>query len=469
MDGHAATDHAILAARARTLLAAGRPAAAGPLIAVLRTPLAGSAELAELEAKLHLAQDDPAGACAVLDVAIAAEPQTNLLLVRAEARLRRDDLAGAAADAAEAVIAAPDRPDAKAILGIALIDLGRNADAVSCLDEAVAARPANPWYREALATAFERSGQAEIAARVLADGIALAPAHPGLRTAAILLALRGDDIAGALALAEAARREGAVDARVIGLMGHVLSKLGRHDEAARVYAEAHKLAPEDSYVRHLAATAGMRPAEGTAPAAYVTAVFDGWATRFDYDIIGLHYRIPGIMRQMLGDDTDTRPWLDLGCGTGLVALAIGDRAAGPATGVDLSGAMLREAAAKTLYAELFQAEATAFLAADERVWHLITAADLLCYIGDLGPLLEGVRRRLAPGGRFLASVELAEEPGRWILGSRGRFAHGRAMLEATLTAAGLKLVETREEVLRLEAKEPVYGLIFCATARSADA
>jgi predicted TPR repeat methyltransferase len=469
MDGHTSTNHTILAARARSLLAAGRPAAAGPLIAALRAPLAGSADLAELEAKLQLARGDTAAACAVLDPAIATEPRTDLLLARAEARLRRDDPAGAAADAAEAVITAPDHPDAKAILGIALIDLGEHRDAIPCLDEAVTARPANPWFREALATALERHGDAAVAARVLADGIVLAPMHPGLRTAAILLALRGGNATQALALAEAARREGAVDARVMGLLGHALSQLGRHEEAAGMYAEAHKLAPEDRYVRHLAATAGMRPAEGTAPAAYVTAVFDGWASRFDYDIIGLHYRIPGVMRQMLGKHAAAAPWLDLGCGTGLVALALGDLAAGPATGVDLSRAMLREAAAKKLYAELIEAEAASFLAGDRRQWALITAADLLCYIGDLRPLLAGVRARLAPGGCFLASVELGEETGRWTLGSRGRFSHGRAMLEAALNDAGLQVVEAREEALRLEAGEPVQGLIFRAIARAADA
>lgn len=469
MDGYAATDHTILASRARALLAANRPGAAGPLIAALRAPLAGSVELAELEAKLHLAQGDPAAACAVLDPAIVATPGTSLLLARAEARLRRDDPLGAAADAAEAVVASPENPDAKTILGIALIDLGRNKDALPCLDEAVAARPDNPWYREALATAFERNGDATTAERVLVDGIALAPMHPGLRTAAILLAMRHGDAAGALALAEAARRDGAVDARVMGLLGHALSRLGRHDDAAHAYAEAHKLAPEDAYVRHLTAAAGMRPADGTTPCAYVTAVFDGWADRFDYDIIGLHYRIPGVMRQMLGDAITTTPWLDLGCGTGLVALALGDRATGPTTGVDLSGAMLREAAAKSLYAELIQAEAAGFLVGDARRWALITAADLLCYIGDLLPLLAGVRASLAPGGAFLGSVELADEPGRWALGPRGRFLHGSAMLQAALDEAGLKLVAAQEEILRMEAGQPVRGLIFRATARGADA
>ena len=43
------------------------------------------------------------------------------------------DREGAARDAAEAVIADPADPEAKAILGAALLDLGRIADAVACL------------------------------------------------------------------------------------------------------------------------------------------------------------------------------------------------------------------------------------------------------------------------------------------------------------------------------------------------
>lgn len=469
MDGHISPDHSVLVSRARALLAAGRPAAAGPLIAALRVPLAGQAELAELEATLCLSGGDAAGACAVLDPAIARAPTSALLLARAEARLRRDDPAGAAADAAEAVVAQPEDPGAKATLGIALLDLGRPAGALPCLDEAVAACPANPWYREALATAFARGGEPEVAARVLADGVALAPHHPGLRTAAILLALRTGDTAGALTLAEAARRDGAVDARVMGLLGHSLSLLGRHGEAAGAYVEAHKLAPEDAYLGHLTAAAGMRRADGAAPRAYVGAVFDGWAHRFDADIIGLGYRIPGVMRGMLGERPTCEPWLDLGCGTGLVALAIGDRATGPATGVDLSTGMLRVAAARQLYGELVAEEACAFLTRDERRWGLITAADLLCYLGDLRPLLGAVRARLAQGGRFLASVELAAGRGRWVLGARGRYQHDRAVLEADLAASGLTLAEAREETLRQEAGQPVPGLIFTAIAGGTDA
>ncbi len=56
-----------------------------------------------------------------------------------------------------------------------------------------------------------------------------------------------------------------------------------------------------------------------------------------------------------------------------------------------------------------------------------------------------------------------------MLGPRGRFSHGRAMLEAALSDSGFQIAEVREEALRLEAGKPVQGLIFLATARAADA
>ena len=55
------------------------------------------------------------------------------------------------------------------------------------------------------------------------------------------------------------------------------------------------------------------------------------------------------------------PVLDLGCGTGLVALAIGDLPIESFTGIDLSPRMLAHAKAKRIYAELREADIIADL------------------------------------------------------------------------------------------------------------
>ena len=56
------------------------------------------------------------------------------------------------------------------------------------------------------------------------------------------------------------------------------------------------------------------------------------------------------------------PVLDLGCGTGLVAVVLSDLPIAPLTGVDASPRMLASAAAKQLYADLLEADLMQFLA-----------------------------------------------------------------------------------------------------------
>ena len=120
-----------------------------------------------------------------------------------------------------------------------------------------------------------------------------------LRTAAIMVAMRRREFDRAAELAEAARRDGVADASVFGLRGHALSSLGRHEEANLAYAEALKLAPEDPYVRHLVVAAGLLPQASRAPTLYLETVFDGYATRFESHLIGLQYRVPGLLRAAL--------------------------------------------------------------------------------------------------------------------------------------------------------------------------
>jgi predicted Zn-dependent protease len=271
----ASIDPALLTSRVRDLIRGGRVTAARPLLAALRKMAPGSPALAEFEAQLLLREGRIDDAVAILDQAIISAPDIpTLRLCRAEARMSSNDITGAAADAAEAVCLAPNNPQAKAILGIVLIDMNRVDDALICLREAVTQDPSCAAYRQGLAQAQERAGDAREAASTLQVGITHAPMHVGLRIAAVMVAMRQRDFADAVAIAEAARRDGCADACVFGLLGHALSNLGRHAEAADAYADALKLAPEDSYVRHLVRTAGMLPYGPRAPSDYIEAVFD---------------------------------------------------------------------------------------------------------------------------------------------------------------------------------------------------
>lgn len=327
---HAAANAEALTNRAAQLVAAGRINAARPLLAAARRLAPGSIGVADISARLALRGDNPGEATVELDQAIEAAPEhPGLRKRRSELRRQAGDIEGAARDAAEAVVLDRKDPAAKALLGVLLLELGRTADALACLAEAFAAEPGNPGFAAGLATAQETAGDPDAALATLLRCIDAAPSRVDPRNAAILLCVRRRDFRQAVGLAEAARRIGIADACSFGLLGHALSSLGQHAEATDAYAEALKLGPNDPYVRHLVAAAGIMPGATRAPVEYLRAVFDGYAERFDAHLISLGYRMPGLFRAVLlqhpliAAGERVGPVLDLGCGTGMIGMAIG--------------------------------------------------------------------------------------------------------------------------------------------------
>lgn len=480
----ATTDAAALTARVAALLDANRPAAARHLLAAVRRLTAPSPELAQLAARVALCDGNTEQALTEIDSALAAAPEhVGLRKFRADIRNRLGDLQGALADAADAVVLDPHDPAAKAILGILLLDVGRPNDAATCLGAAAAADVTNPFYCQGLAAAQEATGDADAAQATLAAGIVAAPRLVELRNAAILLSVRRCDFVTAHRLGEDARLAGVADACSFGLMGHALSSLGRHTEAADAYTEALKLGPDDPYVRHLVAASGVMPGVDRAPVEYLRAVFDGYAERFEAHLISLGYRIPGLMRAAAASHPDIvagghlGPALDLGCGTGLVAVALSDLPVGPLTGVDVSPRMLEAAATKQLYAELRGADVMTFLAEDATRWRLVLAADVLIYFGALEALLAAVHARLQPGGWFIFSVEellpdydgVVPGDGRWALQRQGRYVHARDYVADAVCQAGFTMRVLERQTARLEGGAPVAGLMAIVERTQHDA
>ena len=517
----AAADLESLTAKAAQLVAAGRLGAARPLLAAAKRLAPGSVSLADLSARLALRANAPDTAAQELDAAVEAAPDhPGLRKRRAELRRHAGDIEGAARDAAEAVVLERRDPEAKALLGVLLLELGRIADAVACLGEAVAAEPGNPGFAAGLAAAYEAAGDVDAALAVLLRNIAAAPNLAEQRNAAILLCVRRRDFRQAVRLAEDTRKAGIADACSFGLMGHALSSLGQHAEAAEAYAEALKLGPDDPYVRHLVAAAGVVPGAERAPAEYLRTVFDGYAERFEPHLVSLGYRVPGLFRGALlrhpkiAMGETLGPVLDLGCGTGLVGLAISDLPLGPLIGVDVSPRMLDQARAKRVYTSLIEADlmqplppagssrkteqsgARSATREDDRVGdkagsaaHLpdrplpplpaglarfmcevpvILAADVLCYFGALEALFAAAHTALIPGGWFIGSLEellpdhdgITHGNGNWALQRQGRYAHSPAYLRAAASGAGFRFLRLDHETFRYEANAPVRGLLF---------
>jgi predicted TPR repeat methyltransferase len=461
-------DAATLMARVEQLIEQGRPGAARPLLAAARGLAPPSAGLSLLVAQLALSDGTFDSAAAELDQAVDIDPEhPGLRKCRAEMRRRLDDVQGAVRDAAEAVFLDRSDPLAKALLGELLLLIDRPDDAIACLAEAVAAMPDNVVFRETLAQTLANCGDTDAALATVLEGIRLVPGAGALRNAAILLCIRHRDSGQAADLAEQARLDGVADANTFGLKGHALSSLGRHEEAALAYGEALKLAPGDGHIRHLATAARTR---ANVPEDFVRALFDGGADRFESHIVELGYRIPGLIRrhvEAFAALANTGPVLDLGCGTGLVALALSDLPVGPFSGVDISPRMLEQAQAKNLYSALREARLPAALYDDPTLWRLILAADVLCYFGALDEMLSAVFDRMRPGGRFIFSLEellpnrdgTMPGNGHWAPGRLGRHGHSVGYVAATAAACGYRLLAADRETLRYEAGGPVAGLV----------
>ncbi|HVY16497.1 MAG TPA: methyltransferase [Rhodopila sp.] len=465
----------LLCERAAALLDTGRVNAARPLLTAARALAGRTPACIQLSVRIAAADGDWVAAIAELDDAIGTEPENaDLRKLRAEARHRTGDVEGAARDAAEAVVANPADPRAKALLGAALLDLGLVADAASCLREAVNGTPHDPLYREALAAATERLGDVSGALDVLNEGILAAPGAVTLRNAAVLLCMRRRDFLGALSHAEEARQAGVLDAATLGMKGHALASLGRHEEAGRAYLDALKLDPEDAHLKYLVASSSLSPNAGQTPEVFIRTLFDGHADHFENHLISLRYGIPGAMRTALRShpklmaEEPVGPVLDLGCGTGLTALALGDLAVGPFTGVDISPRMLDHARVKRLYKDLHEGEIVAVLNERRERWPLIVAADVVCYFGALDDLLAAVHRSLAPGGWFVFSAEellpdhdgVTPGDGDYALGRQGRYAHSPHYVYEAAFAAGFRVLRFDRPVVRQEAGIDVPGLLL---------
>jgi 2-polyprenyl-6-hydroxyphenyl methylase/3-demethylubiquinone-9 3-methyltransferase len=249
-----------------------------------------------------------------------------------------------------------------------------------------------------------------------------------------------------------------------------LEKAGDVDAAVKAYEEVLAIDPEDhggAAVRIAAMGRGETPAK--APDAYVETLFDQHAEVFEDVLVEqLGYHVPMLVRQRL-QALNLGPFkrlLDLGCGTGLTGGTLRDLCE-EMTGIDLSENMVEIAHEKDLYETLFVAEVEDFLDDnDEDPFDIITATDVLPYLGGLEPLFFGAAENLTPGGLFIFSSEtLPDETlaGRaYMVGPHQRFAHSETYVRERLAATGFELVEITDINVRMEDGQPTPGHLVVA-------
>jgi predicted TPR repeat methyltransferase len=390
------------------------------------------------------------------------------------------------------------------LLGSLMAEAANNVKGmVTAAQKAVELAPGWPVASIRLAGAYAAQDQASLAVQTAEQAIFEATQDNSLNseylTRAAAIAVKCQHYPQAALWAEQASAMVPDSAQLKHLMAEALAYNGQYDEAIRQYdnllsqepdntdilldrmlayintdqtalaqQDAERLValdPENETHRYYAAMLkGETPS--TQPASVVTRLFDTSAAQFDQHLVGsLQYTLPQDVAQWILDWYPDKKVdvLDLGCGTGLLGAKLGPLQ-GVIVGVDLSTRMIEKAARHGVYAQFNQVNVLdALQATPESHYDVITALDVLIYVGDLSTVIPNAHRILTPGGRFVFSCEAAPQKVKtFALQSTQRFVHQQDHVNKLLQAAGFSDIQFETRVLRLEAGEPVQGFVVTA-------
>ncbi len=196
-------------------------------------------------------------------------------------------------------------------------------------------------------------------------------------------------------------------------LGEIRERLGEREAAISAFRKAQQADSDDRHGASLRLMLLGSERLSAMPPAYVRALFDQYAPKFETALVDdLGYRGPALLfkavlaaRAAVRKPAFFRRAIDLGCGTGLAAMAFAknvDRF----IGVDLSPRMIEKARATGLYAELEVGDMLNGLRGKpEASAELILAADAMVYVADLAPVLAEARRVLVSGGVLAFTTE----------------------------------------------------------------
>lgn len=272
-------------------------------------------------------------------------------------------------------------------------------------------------------------------------------------------------------------------------LGKSLYGLHHYGEEKKARKIAKKWAaefPENEIAQHMSAAVlgGDDPSSAFAGPerandAYVAQTFDEFADSFDDKLAELNYKAPELIAKAL--EKIAPKWqaleklniMDAGCGTGLCAPYLAPMAA-RLDGVDLSKEMIGKAKKRKLYTRLDKGELSAVLDKRKRRYDLVVAADVLCYFGALGTVLNSFHHCLREDGCLAFSLEVAseedlaeaDEVASFALHISGRYVHSRRYIKEAVSEAGFSIKSMAKKTLRTEYGEPVKGVVVVAMKQS---
>ena len=206
----------------------------------------------------------------------------------------------------------------------------------------------------------------------------------------------------------------------------------------------------------------------SAPKKYVANLFDKYSETFDRHLLNsLAYKVPKEIWEVINKKYQKSyrfdKALDLGCGTGLCGINLGNRCE-ELVGIDLSKSMLTKAKEKGIYNKLKHLDIIDYLVNTKLEYELILAGDVLIYLGELDKLFQYSHGATKKNGRFIFSIELSYERD-FLLTKSGRFAHSISYVKKTANQY-LWQVETEKSInIRYENNTYVKGVLFTLVKR----
>src|SRR6266536_3257447 len=368
---------------------------------------------------------------------------------------------------------APNHADALHFSGVLAHQRGGTEDAVALIERSLELEPERAdWYSN-LGIVRQDQLRLDDAIAAYRSAIALDPTHANAHSnLGVLLNAQKKPREAALCFSKVITlRPKDPEARRLLALAHCT--LGEVEQAVAIFEEWLEDDPDDPVARHMLAACSGRNVPPRASDAFIEATFDSFAASFDSKLAKLLYRAPALLAEML-KRSDVAPSksldvLDAGCGTGLCGPLIAPYAR-RLVGVDLSERMLDQAGERNVYDELVKGELTAYLAGRTETFDVIVSADTLVYFGSLEAFVGASENALRPGGRLIFTVEELVGAGHddgYSIGTSGRYRHTQEHVQGVLKAASLRPEITSAE-LRLEAGEPVAGLVVQATKPASD-
>ncbi len=404
------------------------------------------------------------------DAALKLVPsRTDWRAQRAEVNLRLSNLERAGEDALDLYTADQTNPKFVDLVGRLMLQAQRYDEAVMFFRQAIALEPDVLSHYFNLARAFRASGDIGAAVTILSSLSEELPAEIDIYYILVDFLFAENKNEEALAVAKrAAENISGVDS--LRMLANAYIAIGDYDNARVKLDEALKLAPNDLYLSHMAASlAGDAPTRVNPE--FVKLLYNVAAQTYDLSmVVESQYRAPVLAYNEFikhRPDYDLgRPdakklvgHLDLGCGTGQVGIMFGGISSF-LRGIDLAVNMVRLASRLGVYSELSTADIKPELEIDSRLYELVTAIDTLGSVGDLSEIVGSVVKRLLPSGLFIFTVEPSDDGRPYHLNQRGNMVHNLAYVEDVLAKAGLNTLSCVKEPMYVRNGKPVILALY---------